>query len=87
VTSASSCLMPTLKAGRLEKRSTRTARRTFSFRQDNANLFIAECKFWSGPGAFAETINQLLRYVTWRETKTLSRSLAATRILARYCAR
>jgi hypothetical protein len=33
------------------------------------NIFIAECKFWSGPARFTETINQLLRYMSWRDTK------------------
>lgn len=34
------------------------------------NLFIAECKFWKGPKGYSETIDQLLKYVTWRDTKT-----------------
>ena len=33
-------------------------------------VFTAECKFWSGPKALLETIDQLLRYTTWRDTKT-----------------
>lgn len=36
----------------------------------NENLFIAECKFWKGIKQFYETINQLLGYITWRDTKT-----------------
>lgn len=39
-------------------------------RWEGANIFIAECKFWSGEKAFLRTIDQLLRYVTWRDTKT-----------------
>lgn len=38
-------------------------------KQGGANVFIAECKFWSGPKAFTETIDQLLGYLTWRDTK------------------
>lgn len=34
------------------------------------SLFIAECKFWHGPEQFREAIDQLLDYVTWRDTKT-----------------
>ena len=34
------------------------------------NLFIAECKFWHGEKEFLEAIDQLLRYVSWRDTKT-----------------
>lgn len=39
-------------------------------RHENKNLFIAECKIWSGPKKFVETIDQLLDYVSWRDTKT-----------------
>jgi hypothetical protein len=38
-------------------------------RRDNTNLFVAECKFWRGPKQFTETINQLLGYATWRDTR------------------
>jgi hypothetical protein len=33
-------------------------------------VFIAECKFWKGEKAFWETIDQLLNYLSWRDTKT-----------------
>ncbi|MDE2740597.1 MAG: hypothetical protein OXI58_03360 [Gemmatimonadota bacterium] len=39
-------------------------------RADDKNIFIAECKFWKGPKAFREAIDQLLSYSTWRDTKT-----------------
>jgi hypothetical protein len=39
-------------------------------REGNHNLFIAECKFWSGPQGLNDTIDQLFKYVTWRDTKT-----------------
>ena len=32
-------------------------------------LFVAECKFWRGPQSLSDTIDQLLSYLTWRETK------------------
>lgn len=38
--------------------------------QDGKNIFIAECKFWKGEKAFLETIDQLFRYLTWRDTRT-----------------
>jgi len=38
-------------------------------RHNNSNVFIAECKFWRGEKAFLETIDQLFKYVTWRDTK------------------
>lgn len=39
-------------------------------RLEGRNIFIAECKFWSGPKKLAETIDQLLGYSSWRDTKT-----------------
>jgi hypothetical protein len=33
-------------------------------------IFIAECKFWTGGADFPGIIDQLLGYLTWRETKT-----------------
>ncbi len=39
-------------------------------RVEGKNIFIAECKFWRGPTALAETIDQLLGYTSWRDTKT-----------------
>jgi hypothetical protein len=32
------------------------------------NLFVAECKFWGGEKMYQETVEQLFRYLTWRET-------------------
>lgn len=39
-------------------------------REGDRNVFIAECKFWKGPKAFKEAIDQLLGYTTWRDSKT-----------------
>ena len=39
-------------------------------RVDGKNIFIGECKFWSGAKKFSETIDQLLGYSSWRDTKT-----------------
>jgi hypothetical protein len=37
---------------------------------DGTNLFIAECKFWTGKQGFLDTISQLFdRYLTWRDSK------------------
>jgi hypothetical protein len=32
-------------------------------------VFIAECKIWAGKKAFSKAIDQMLGYLTWRETK------------------
>jgi hypothetical protein len=38
--------------------------------KDNTNLFVAECKFWTGEIGMMDTINQLFdRYLTWRDSK------------------
>jgi hypothetical protein len=39
-------------------------------REKNKNAFIAECKFWDGEKEFLATIDQLLGYLSWRDTKT-----------------
>ena len=39
-------------------------------RVENKNVFIAECKFWRGQKVFGEAIDQLLSYLTWRDSKT-----------------
>ena len=38
-------------------------------RAENRNVFIAECKFWRGPKGFDEAIDQLLGYLSWRDSK------------------
>jgi hypothetical protein len=38
-------------------------------RQDDRNVFIAECKIWTGGKKFNEAIDQLLGYLTWRDCK------------------
>ena len=38
-------------------------------RHEGRNLFICECKFWSGVEGFSKTIDQLFLYTGWRDTK------------------
>ncbi len=38
-------------------------------RSGDRNVFIAECKFWRGQKAFNEAVDQLLSYLTWRDSK------------------
>jgi hypothetical protein len=38
-------------------------------RSGDRNVFIAECKVWRGPAEFTKAIDQLLGYLTWRDTK------------------
>jgi hypothetical protein len=37
---------------------------------ENRAAFVAECKLWKGPKALGEAIDQLLGYLTWRDTRT-----------------
>jgi len=39
-------------------------------RHDGGNIFVAECKIWSGDKHFLASIEQLLGYLTWRDTKS-----------------
>lgn len=39
-------------------------------RAEGKNVFIAECKFWTGPAGLGEALDQLLAYTSWRDTKT-----------------
>jgi hypothetical protein len=38
-------------------------------RVDGRNIFIGECKYWGGPKKLLETLDQLLSYASWRDTK------------------
>jgi hypothetical protein len=38
-------------------------------RDGSDNIFIAECKVWRGPQSATDAVNQLLTYLTWRDTR------------------
>lgn len=38
--------------------------------KDNSILFVAECKIWKGPKVLLAAIDQLLSYLTWKDSKT-----------------
>lgn len=38
-------------------------------RSEGRNIFIAECKYWNGAKKLTETLNQILGYSAWRDTK------------------
>jgi hypothetical protein len=52
---------------------------------DGKCVFIAECKFWTGEKGLLETIDQLLGYLSWRDTKVavivLNRNKSFTQVL------
>jgi hypothetical protein len=39
-------------------------------RYQGKNVFVAECKFWKGEKRHYEAIDQILSYLTWRDSKT-----------------
>lgn len=47
----------------------KTGKTDILMRHEGRNLFIAECKFWTGEKGYLETISQLLGYLTWRDSK------------------
>lgn len=38
-------------------------------RFEGKNVFVAECKRWRGQQSYLDAISQLLRYLTWRDSK------------------
>jgi hypothetical protein len=38
-------------------------------RAEGKNIFIPECKFWRGEKQFVGTVDQILSYLSWRDTK------------------
>lgn len=55
-------------------------------RSEGKNIFIGECKFWSGAKMLTETIDQVLGYTSWRDTKVavivFNRNKDFSRVLA-----
>jgi len=39
-------------------------------RYKSNNIFVAECKIWHGKKEYLEAIDQILSYLTWRDSKT-----------------
>lgn len=37
--------------------------------QDNRAAFVGECKLWTGPAGLTDALDQLLSYLTWRDSK------------------
>ena len=47
-----------------------TGKTDILIRVNSKNIFIAECKFWTGLQGLTDAIDQLLGYTGWRDTKT-----------------
>jgi hypothetical protein len=48
----------------------KTGKTDILLRHEGNNIFVGECKFWSGKKGFLATIDQILSYLTWRDSKT-----------------
>jgi hypothetical protein len=47
----------------------KTGKTDILLRHEGNNIFVGECKFWSGKKGFLATIDQILGYLTWRDSK------------------
>lgn len=47
-----------------------TGKTDILIRHESGNIFVAEFKIWGGEKRFLATIDQLLSYLSWRDTKT-----------------
>ncbi|MGX1886980.1 hypothetical protein [Streptomyces sp. NPDC055287] len=46
-----------------------TGKTDILIRVEDRHIFIGECKIWRGPKTIIDTLDQLLSYLTWRDTK------------------
>jgi len=58
-----------LRGKALRARRLTRAQDGYLIRVQDKNIFVAECKFWDGEQSFQEAIDQLLGYLTWRDSK------------------
>ena len=47
----------------------RRGKTDISIEQDNRAAFVGECKLWNGPAGLTTALDQLLGYLTWRDSK------------------
>lgn len=47
----------------------RSGKTDILIRVKDRNIFIAECKFWDGPKSLSAATDQVLSYLSWRDTK------------------
>lgn len=65
-----STLAPLLKESVTGETYNKKGKTDILIRHKNTNIFIAECKIWRGIKSYCAAIDQLLSYLTWRDTKT-----------------
>lgn len=63
-------LVPNISAVLAGEAYNKKGKTDISIRHENSNLFIGECKIWKGQKVLKETIDQILNYLTWRDSKS-----------------
>lgn len=62
-------LQPRYKGAATGETFNKTGKTDILIKYENTTVFIAECKFWHGRRGYIDTINQLLGYLIWRNSK------------------
>lgn len=62
-------LEPRFQIGTTGETFNKSGKTDILMRYQGKNVFVAECKFWGGQKRHHETIDQLLSYLTWRDSK------------------
>jgi hypothetical protein len=62
-------LEPLFEASTTSETFNKSGKTDILMRHDGRNIFVAECKIWHGQQQHQETIDQILRYLTWRDSK------------------
>jgi len=63
-------LQPRFEGSATGETFNKSGRTDILLRYQNTNVFVAECKFWAGDKALLDALDQLLKYLTWRDSKT-----------------
>lgn len=62
-------LEPRFQIGTTGETFNKSGKTDILMRYEGKNVFVAECKFWAGQKQHHKTIDQLLSYLTWRDSK------------------
>jgi len=62
-------LEPRFQIGTTGETFNKSGKTDILMRHEGKNVFVAECKFWGGQKQHHKTIDQLLSYLTWRDSK------------------
>lgn len=62
-------LEPRFQIGTTGETFNKSGKTDILMRYEGKNVFVAECKFWGGQKQHHKTIDQLLSYLTWRDSK------------------